>query len=369
MNPRLTKQLIKARQDLKKKYKSLKSDITKSQTHLEKTYQPITDPLKQLVSVLGKQEIIKQENLTPKSEKFSFLRKPPRKDYTKIAYSSFPSPLSQTIKHAPEHESTRLNESEIYENQPDQTFEYQPRTSDEQVDEYIEDTIKSLHDLTTNPPPSFVEYLDQFTAPLPRDYILRNISDIENKFDHVLGIYHDIETEKFRIGDSELNFDGSDIVIKGIKYPGTPGLYELLFLKEPIAYKQTDVNEYVDIIKRTNAARRNNDPDLPIKNFSRDIKDKYNFIIKPKLETGPFRRRVSSIPSSLMSGIMTRSKKIGKGMLQYSNKPIDYKYFDNYNELIDRLRLLVASQTAGNTGNNNEIVSIIEELREGGIIM
>lgn len=47
---------------------------------------------------------------------------------------------------------------------------------------------------------------------------------------------------------------------------------------------------------------------------------------------------------------------------------IDYTSWNDPNELVDRLRLLTASKHAGNTSHNNEIVSILEELREAGII-
>lgn len=46
------------------------------------------------------------------------------------------------------------------------------------------------------------------------------------------------------------------------------------------------------------------------------------------------------------------------------NPNIVYEYFDNPNELCDRLRLLVSSRSAGNTNHSQEINSIIEELRE-----
>ncbi len=42
-------------------------------------------------------------------------------------------------------------------------------------------------------------------------------------------------------------------------------------------------------------------------------------------------------------------------------------YWNDPNELVDRLRLLLASQSAGNTGVSNEILSIFEELYESGI--
>ena len=58
----------------------------------------------------------------------------------------------------------------------------------------------------------------------------------------------------------------------------------------------------------------------------------------------------------------------GKGLPQFKiakrNASVDYKFWDDPNELVDRLRLLVAERSAGNTGHNNEILAIIEELRE-----
>ena len=47
---------------------------------------------------------------------------------------------------------------------------------------------------------------------------------------------------------------------------------------------------------------------------------------------------------------------------------IDYKYWDDSNELVDRLRLLVAERSAGNNNHDNEIMAIIEELREAKVI-
>lgn len=54
--------------------------------------------------------------------------------------------------------------------------------------------------------------------------------------------------------------------------------------------------------------------------------------------------------------------------MNLSNKKTDYVYYDDFNELVERLKLLLSSQTAGHTGHQNEIVSILEELREAKII-
>ena len=52
-----------------------------------------------------------------------------------------------------------------------------------------------------------------------------------------------------------------------------------------------------------------------------------------------------------------------------SSSSIDYIYWDDPNELVDRLRLLMAEQQAGNKSHSNEILAIVEELREAGYIL
>lgn len=60
----------------------------------------------------------------------------------------------------------------------------------------------------------------------------------------------------------------------------------------------------------------------------------------------------------------------GSGLYKKATKTnkTTYVYWDNVNELVSRLRLLVASQTAGHSGHHNEIISIVEELREAGVV-
>lgn len=73
-----------------------------------------------------------------------------------------------------------------------------------------------------------------------------------------------------------------------------------------------------------------------------------------------------------LDGAASVEKKDGAGI-----KPIDfnfipynvknrivYEYFDDPNELCDRLRLLISSKMAGNSNHMQEINSIVEELRE-----
>lgn len=79
------------------------------------------------------------------------------------------------------------------------------------------------------------------------------------------------------------------------------------------------------------------------------------------------------------SGNMTAKRRLkrgagGKKLLEEKsfipyNSNIVYEYYDDPNELCDRMRLLASSQTAGNTNHNQEINSILEELHERGIIL
>lgn len=58
---------------------------------------------------------------------------------------------------------------------------------------------------------------------------------------------------------------------------------------------------------------------------------------------------------------------IEKKFIPYTEN-IVYEYYDDPNELVERLMLLVSSKSAGNTNHDQEINSIVEELRERNII-
>ena len=55
---------------------------------------------------------------------------------------------------------------------------------------------------------------------------------------------------------------------------------------------------------------------------------------------------------------------ISHHMLSREENKLDYIYWDDSSELVDRLHLLLASQAAGYPTYKNEIISIIKELRE-----
>lgn len=154
----------------------------------------------------------------------------------------------------------------------------------------------------------------------------------------------------FMFGDSEMNFNNSQVEVGDYSYKETPGLLELLFNKSinDSLIKEDDTKNFIEIIQSTNAHRNYYKSDGAIRG---DNSSKYMKYISPYIKS---------------------LDKTGKGLPHHKatkiNNNFDYVYWDDPNELVDRLRLLVASQTAGNQSHTNEIVSIIEELREAQII-
>ena len=139
------------------------------------------------------------------------------------------------------------------------------------------------------------------------------------------------------LGNKKINFFQNTLIIDGTTYPLTPGLVRLLFYKHSTVYTENDLETYKKILIQTSAHLTLNGTKI------RKGGDKYTEII------------VKLFPTS-GSGL---SLKLQKHNLVY---------WDDPNELVDRLRLLLSSQAAGNTGVSNEILSIFEELLEAGLI-
>lgn len=168
------------------------------------------------------------------------------------------------------------------------------------------------------------------------------------------------EGDKLMIGNAPItlntigdNFNRLSLLTMSDKsYEVTPGLSELLFQSKPNIDLITEKDKltYKDILIHTNAHKRGFNPLGQIRGNSGS---KYCQIIKP-LFFDPDTKKVKqggSLP-----------------ILKKYKSNTDLIYWDDPNELIDRLKILVASKDAGNTNHDNEIISIIEELKEAGII-
>ena len=74
---------------------------------------------------------------------------------------------------------------------------------------------------------------------------------------YTYGVRH--ENGKWIIGDSQFEIETDDtILINGKRYKGTPGLYELVFMKHPKenVFNDSDLKAYKDILRDTNAHKQ-----------------------------------------------------------------------------------------------------------------
>ncbi|KYN30733.1 hypothetical protein ALC56_14977, partial [Trachymyrmex septentrionalis] len=147
----------------------------------------------------------------------------------------------------------------------------------------------------------------------------------------------DLDTSDFVI------IDGVFVIIDGVKYKGTPGLYELIFKRIPnTIYTDNDEVAYKSILLATKCSQSGSSNN------------------KIQVGTGiPHARKLNK----------KLGKKVGKGIIPHAmtlnENKMDYVHWDDPNELVD-LRLLEASRQAGYNAHDNKILSIVEELREAG---
>lgn len=311
----LVTEIKKIRKDIKRKHRALTGNTIMEQQELEKQFEPITQPLKKLINLqdLLQDTDVKMDDVETRLKKHKRRGDLIDEEITPIKNQKIGSLSDDSIMNTHEGETT------IFETEP------------------------VLQEILSTPEgrnrASF--YIDKkFTGKLVKLYMRKLIADKNKEIDHTYGVYFD-NNDTLMLGNSPITFDNDDIILNDARYEGTPGLYELIFMRIPDSYiySEEDLNTYAVILKSTNAHRQGD-------RIKSNKGYKYSKIIKQILPT--------------------TSK--GAGLLTLNNNKTDYVYWDDPNELCDRLRLLTASQNAGHTGHENEITSIIEELREANII-
>ena len=203
---------------------------------------------------------------------------------------------------------------------------------------------------------SLQDYYEQYHT-LPLKYIKKFLKDPNSKkSDGKFRVKFDKSIEQFSIGNKRIDFDGPDIIVAGKKFKGTKGLYGLLFNQHiPSDYTSEDGKNFKTILSKANVIK----PKTTSKNT------KFKKIIEPYMNQAF--DQYDSVSDNNDGD--DENKFEGRGLpMQVTKKPIDYIYWNDPNELVNRLKLLIASQNAGNTGQNNEINAIIEELYEANII-
>ncbi|KYM95150.1 hypothetical protein ALC62_14211 [Cyphomyrmex costatus] len=302
---RTAKLIAKTRESIRKKHRALKTGIMESEIALEKKFKPIVEPLRQIVDITER-------------DKSSKIR-----DVVKV----------KTLKDSQHH---------FPSTQDEEVFETSNRT-----DPSLETSVREV--LST---PQGRDRLNSQLGPLGHIYINALLSgDKRNEIDLVYGVYFD--ENGTMMGDKKFDVDTDDtIIIDGNRYKGTPGLYELIFKRLPDddIYTENDKQTYKSILLTTNAHRRRHNAEMPVKS---NKGYKYKYIIGPLVS--------AHRTMSLGAGVPTT--------MRVTDDKVDYVHWDDPNELVDRLQLLDASRTAGNNAHDNEILSILEELREAGFII
>ena len=168
----------------------------------------------------------------------------------------------------------------------------------------------------------------------------------------------------FRIGDKKVDIKGNDIIINGITYIGTDGLWELIMKDEPQEgiYTEEDYLKYGKILKQTNAIYQGNNPNQNKPKSSKSTKWKY--LIKPIWEDIKKQKDEDETEDEEGDAYSLfdddpQPKPSGSGLKILPSDP---------NALIDRFDLLFSSKKAGHTGVRNEIVAILDELKRQKVI-
>jgi len=241
-----------------------------------------------------------------------------------------------------------------------------------------------------------------------------------HRYDKSYGLHYDKASDSYKIGDHFVTFSHGNLQLLNKYYPWTLGLQSLLCEKEPKNASIEDMESYYNILKTSRVhLKADGKPKTSkfhkwstivkplyerMKNEEKQLNEeitKINSSRAPRINLKQFNEHLSSssakrsnvhnnttitnepfdfnpTANSSMSADPSVEKmfnftaspqtKKGSGLYKVVLPQTQLVYYDDPNELVTRLNLLTSSQSVGNTGVNNEIISILEELRERNII-
>lgn len=242
------------------------------------------------------------------------------------------------------------------------------------------------------------------------------------RYDKSYGMHYDKDSESYKIGKHSVTFSHGKLLLLNKYYQFTPGLWSLLCEKEPKNTTIADIESYYNILKTTGVhlkadgkprtsryhkwmtvvkplydrmkmeeeqfnkeiskINENTTPRINLKSFNNTLPSNpfgiYNAKrrkIVQEFEPFDFNQSASSFSppdrtsANMINFTLSPEPKVGSGLYKDVLPQTQLVYYDDPNELVTRLNLLTSSQSVGNTGVNNEIISILEELRERNIIV
>lgn len=202
--------------------------------------------------------------------------------------------------------------------------------------------------------------LDDKVGELALKYLLDPPGRVDKKY----GIYRD--NDGLYIGSKQISIFNNDIYLEDDKtrYRGTQGLWELMTMEHPNneLYNDEDLKNYATIVLKSGTFRPNNN--LSARRFKIDNGGyKYEEIILPILyEAGIKQRSKTSTPIKKKDAEGSGLQKI----VTTTNAFPEYIYYNNIDELLERLYILYGELKAGNTNTSikNEIIEIISEFKK-----
>ena len=181
-------------------------------------------------------------------------------------------------------------------------------------------------------------------ATVVEPYLKAYMDRTDDTVDRVYGLKIDRSGAK-SIGDPRVEFYDDYMKTAGEQYSFTKGFLELICKKRPSAgVKAQEMANYKKLVLRT-GLYLNKDGSVKQGEVNNA---KFNALIKPIIPT----RVGGALPD-----------------FKVVQPEVDLVYYDDLNELVERLRLLIAETNAGNDAHTNEILAILEELREAKCIL
>ena len=343
---KLLKQIKLLSDSIREKNRALKSDISNRELFLEKTFKPVTEPLRKLVN-MGKPPILFEgDTISPISK------------YEKEKQSDEEREEFQDINKFNNLETT---EEESEESEEVDTARQNKSFSISEENDEGEQASSNL---------SMIGSDIKHKGKLGRKYFVSMLHSTQpNRKYHIYGAR--VDGAGVMIGDSVIEVTANDdIVINGNMYKGTKGLFELIFKQNPESYSNKDLIEFKNILEDTNAHRKNYLKDSKIyRNVSTKYKNIISHLFPPKRREPVKRKAISTTQLNVIhkKRKTNESSTSGKGLMKnlYNTNII---YYNDVNKLVDRMRLLHEAKEAGHTGLDNEWVALVDELRNRGII-
>lgn len=361
----LTNNLLSVKENIRKKYLALKQGKIHESEDFQSTFKPIIEPLNDVKTYL-------ESSSSSQHQQTSTGRK--RKNVVNINKGIGGKKKGAVfrpkwkVQGGPDvkHNANRLKLEDYGWNEKINASDYDNEFSDgddnlleEEKNAYDnvegisdqENTIDISNDYDVENEPTFTQEMFR------KNYSSIPKSELDKKYGLKLN-----KKKQMKIGNADVSIDiDGQLSVGRMKYPRTDGLIELITKKTPQKYEEDDLQRYKQILNQSglrNKYWRPQGRSNPKRVSGKD--NKYETIISKLFEES----RVNTTspkgsPRTSGSGLYRKYR---------GNSKIQLVYYDDPNELVDRLRLLLASRQTGSSAHRNELISLLEELRESRIL-